>query len=165
MRTWLPFRSTPLAAFLTAVLLTTGVAMATTGATPLAHPPRFEVTAAQAAPYLGRFVLAKPHRSHLISGAYIGGYNDRGYVEGGLSIYTYDHRGEKVDWVGRTYEYHYIRGGMTIDVISAANEEIFARLRLRVGRHGHLVGFLRELLPVPRRPAPVVFVPARRHSG
>jgi hypothetical protein len=136
---------------------------ATTGTTPLAHPPRFRVTKAQVAPYLGHFVLAKQRSSRrLISGAYVGGHNDRGYVEGGLAVYTYGPEGREVSWVGRTYEYHHTPDGMTIDVISAANEEIFARLHLRVGRRGLLTGTLRELLPVPRSPSAITLRPAAR---
>jgi hypothetical protein len=139
----------------------TGEAGATTGTTPLAHPPRYKVTRAQVAPYLGRFVLAKQRSSRrLVSAAYLGGHNDRGYVEGGLAVYTYDPSGQEVSWVGRTYEYHPTAAGMTIDVISAANEQIFARLKLRPGRHGLLTGTLRELLPVPRPAAAITFRPA-----
>jgi hypothetical protein len=138
-----------------------GAAGATTGTTPLAHPPRFRVSKAQIAPYLGRFVLAKQRSSkRLISAAYLGGHNDRGYVEGGLAVYTYGPGGQEVSWVGRTYEYHHTAAGMTIDVISAANEEIFARLRLRPTRGGLLTGTLRELLPVPRPATPITFRPA-----
>jgi hypothetical protein len=138
-----------------------GKAGATTGTTPLAHPPRFPVSKAQVAPYLGRFVLAKRRSSRrLISAAYIGGHNDRGYVEGGLAVYTYGPGGEEASWVGRTYEYHHTATGMTIDVISSANESIFARLHLRVARHGLLTGTLRELLPVPRAAVPITLRPA-----
>jgi hypothetical protein len=138
-----------------------GAADATTGTTPLAHPPRFRVSKAQVAPYLGRFVLAKQRSSkRLISAAYLGGHNDRGYVEGGLAVYTYGPGGQEVSWVGRTYEYHHTATGMTIDVISAANEEIFARLRLRPARGGLLTGTLRELLPVPRPATPITLRPA-----
>ncbi len=135
-----------------------GEAGATTGTTPLAHPPRFEVTKAQAKPYLGHFVLAG-RQGRLISAAYIGGYNERGYVEGGLALYTYNLKGREVSWVGRTYEYHHTSKGMTIDVISAANEQIFARLHLHVARAGRLSGTLRELLPVPRKPVPITLRP------
>jgi hypothetical protein len=155
-------RSAPVAILVALALGPLSAARATTGATPLAHPPRFDVTKAQAAPFLGHFVLAKRPRSRLVSGAYVAGFNENGYVEGSLAIYTYNRRGTEVSWVGRTYEYHYTRGGMTIDVISAANEQIFARLRLRSGRHGRLVGALRELLPVPRKAIPIVFRPAPR---
>jgi hypothetical protein len=132
---------------------------ATTGTTPLAHPPRFGVTKSQAVPFLGHFKLVKRPKSRLISGAYVAWYNDNGYVEGGLAVYTYGPGGREISWVGRTYEYHQTNRGMTIDVISAANEQIFARLRLRAGRHGRLTGWLRELLPVPRRPTPIILRP------
>lgn len=150
-----------LAVVVVLLLALTGVAGATTGTTPLAHPPRYRVTRAQIGPYLGRFVLAKQRSSRrLISAAYLGGHNDRGYVEGGLAVYTYGAGGQEVSWVGRTYEYHHTASGMTIDVISAANEQIFARMKLRPGRHGMLTGTLRELLPVPRPAAPITFRPA-----
>jgi hypothetical protein len=139
----------------------TGVAGATTGTTPLAKPPRFRVTKSQVAPYLGRFVLAKQRSSRkLVSAAYVGGHNDRGFVEGGLAIYTYGPGGREVSWVGRTYEYHHTSDGMKIDVISADNEEIFARLKLRVGSAGSLTGTLRELLPVPKKPVAITLRPA-----
>jgi len=137
-----------------------GEAGATTGTTPLAHPPRFKVTKAEVKPYLGHFVLAHRNQGRLINAAYIGGYNDRGYVEGGLAVYTYDKSGQEVSWVGRTYEYHHTRRGMTIDVISASNEQIFARLHLRTGPGRRLRGTLTELLPTPRKPTPITLRPA-----
>jgi hypothetical protein len=138
-----------------------GVAGATTGTTPLAKPPRFRVTKAQVAPYLGRFVLAKQRSSRqLVSAAYVGGHNDRGYVEGGLAVYAYGPGGREVSWVGRTYEYHHTGDGMKIDVISADNEEIFARLKLRATSGGRLTGTLRELLPVPKKPVAITLRPA-----
>lgn len=151
------------AVVVTVVLLSSlvGEAGATTGTTPLAKPPRFKVTKAQVAPYLGRFVLAKQRSSRqLISAAYVGGHNDRGYVEGGLAVYTYDSAGRETSWVGRTYEYHHTSEGMTIDVISPNNEQIFARLKLRAAGHGRLTGTLREILPVPKKPRPITLRPA-----
>lgn len=148
-----------MAALVLSLLVGVGEATATTGTTPLAHPPRYRVTKAQVKPYLGHFTLGRRGQGRIISAAYIGGYNDRGFVEGGLAIYTYDTTGHEVSWVGRTYEYHHTRAGMTIDVISAANEQIFARLRLHVVRGGRLSGTLRELLPVPRKAIPITLRP------
>jgi hypothetical protein len=129
------------------------VALATTGPTPLAHPPRFTVTKRQARPYLGRFRLIRPSDRNLISGAYIGGRNERGYVEGAIEIYHYEAAGRKTILLGRTYEYHAVGRGMVIDVISPANQVILARLRLHPIAHGRLTGHLTSLVPPgpPRR--------------
>ena len=81
-------------------------ARATTGATPLAKPPRCNVTRHQARPYLGRFKLAAPRGRQLISAAYAAEINENGYLEGTLVVYTYDEAGRETNWVGRTYEYH-----------------------------------------------------------
>jgi hypothetical protein len=131
---------------------------ATTGPTPLAFPPRFKVTKAQAAPYMGRFRLAKPLGPKLITGAYVGGYNERGFVEGNLVVYGYDAEGRESSWLGRTYEYHAVGRRMIIDVISPVNEEIFARMNLRPTRHGRLTGFLKMLIP-PGTPQKISFAP------
>lgn len=131
---------------------------ATTGPTPLAFPPRFKVTTAQAAPYMGRFKLARPLGPKLITGAYVGGYNERGFVEGNLVVYGYDAEGRESSWLGRTYEYHYVAGKMIIDVISPVNEEIFARMRLRPARRGRLTGFLKMLIP-PGAPQKISLAP------
>jgi hypothetical protein len=133
---------------LAAIAIGPSPAGATTGPTPLAYPPRFKITNAQAAPYLGHFKLAKPLGKQLISGAYVGGHNDKGFVEGNLVVYDYDAEGRESSWLGRTYEYHAVGGGeMVIDVISPANEEIFARMRLHPARGGRLTGSLKMRIP------------------
>lgn len=130
-----------------------GSAVATTGPTPLTKPPLWNLTKRQARPYIGRFKLARPHGRQLINAAYAATINTYGYLEGTLVVYTYDEAGRETSWVARTYEYH-PKGGtkMAIDVISPANESIFARLHLKVGPRGSLTGILE-----PRKPplAPV----------
>jgi hypothetical protein len=128
---------------------------ATTGATPLAKPPRWNVTRHQARPFLGRFGLAAPRGRQLISAAYAAEINENGYLEGTLVVYTYDEAGRETSWVGRTYEYHAVAPGrMTIDVIAPANENIFARLHLRTLPGGRLTGRLESIRPplAPVRP-------------
>jgi hypothetical protein len=128
---------------------------ATTGATPLAKPPRWTVTKRQAKPFLGRFRLAAPRGKQLISAAYAAEINENGYLEGTLVVYTYDEAGRETSWVGRTYEYHPIAPGrMTVDVIAPANENIFARLHLRALPGGRLTGRLESIRPplAPVRP-------------
>ena len=134
-------------------------AEATTGPTPLAHPPRFKVSDAQAAPYLGRFKLVRPLGKELISGAYIAGRNERGFVEGTIEVYHYEAAGRETILLGRTYEYHAVGGRMTIDVISAANQVILARMHLRPFGRGKLAGTLRSLVP-PRPPQRITMAPA-----
>jgi len=123
-------------------------AIATTGPTPLTKPPRWNVTKREARPYVGRFKLAGPHGKQLINAAYAAAFNTYGYLEGTLVVYTYDEAGRETSWVARTYEYH-SKGAtkMAIDVISPANESIFARLHLKVGAHGRLTGILEPLKP------------------
>jgi hypothetical protein len=128
---------------------------ATTGATPLAKPPLWNVTRHQARPFLGRFRLAAPRGRQLISAAYAAEINENGYLEGSLVVYTYDEAGRETSWVGRTYEYHPIAPGrMTVDVIAPANENIFARLHLRAIAGGRLTGRLESIRPplAPVRP-------------
>lgn len=138
----------PLASVLLMALLGTSGAGATTGATPLAKPPRWNVTRHQARPFLGRFRLAAPRGRQLISAAYAAEINENGYLEGSLVVYTYDEAGRETSWVGRTYEYHPIAPGrMTIDVIAPANENIFARLHLRALAGGRLTGRLESIRP------------------
>ena len=134
------------------------IARATTGPTPLAFPPRFKVTKAEAAPYLGRFKLAQPLGRKLIAGAYLGGHNDKGFVEGNMVVYAYDAEGRESSWLGRTYEYHAVGDEMIIDVISQANEEIFARLRLHPIRGGRLTGSLKMRIP-PGPPQRITLAP------
>ncbi|HVW46524.1 MAG TPA: hypothetical protein VHA76_05690 [Solirubrobacterales bacterium] len=136
-------------------------ALATTGPTPLAHPPRFNVTRSQAAPYLGRFKLAPPLGRELISGAYVAGYNERGFVEGTMEIYRYDAAGRPAVLLGRTYEYHAIGGAMVIDLISPENQVILGRLKLRPAAGGRLTGTVRSLLP-PRPPRRITLAPVAR---
>jgi hypothetical protein len=147
--------------FLLLTLVVPG-ARATTGATPLAKPPRWNVTRHQARPFLGRFTLAAPRGRQLITAAYAAEINENGYLEGTLVVYTYDEAGRETSWVGRTYEYHSIAPGrMTIDVIAPANENIFARLHLRVLAGGRLTGRLESIRPplAPVRPQRITLRP------
>ncbi len=134
-------------------------AVATTGPTPLAHPPRFDVTKAEAAPYLGRFTLVKPHSQQLINGAYVAGYNERGFVEGTIVLYTYNAEGRETSLLGRTYEYHSVGDTMTIDIISPDNQAILARMKLHVAGGGKLTGELTSLMPAGK-PEPMTLGPA-----
>jgi hypothetical protein len=139
-------------------------AVATTGPTPLTKPPRWKVSKREARPYIGRFKLARPHGRQLISVGYAASINSYGYLEGTIAVYTYDRAGRETSWVARTYEYHPLGGTrMAIDVISPANESIFARLRLRVGARGNLTGILEPLKPpyAPIRPQRITLRRAR----
>jgi hypothetical protein len=139
---------------LLALLGAAGVS-ATTGPTPLTKPPLWSVTKRQARPFIGRFKLAAPRGKQLINAAYAADINEYGYLEGTLVVYTYDEAGRETSWVARTYEYHPKGPGkMAIDVISPANENIFARLHLRVIAGGRLTGILEPLKPplAPVRP-------------
>lgn len=123
-------------------------AIATTGPTPLAKPPLWNLTKRQARPFVGRFKLAAPHGRQLINAAYAAQVNEYGYLEGTLVVYTYDEEGRETSWVARTYEYHPKGGGkMAVDVISPTNENIFARLHLQVRRGHRLTGTLEPLRP------------------
>ena len=96
----------------------------------------------------------------MISAAYAAEINENGYLEGTLVVYTYDESGRETSWVGRTYEYHPVAPGrMTIDVIAPANENIFARLRLRALPGGRLTGRLESIRPplAPVRPQRITF--------
>jgi hypothetical protein len=118
----------------------------TTGATPLAKPPLWNVTRRQARPFVGRFKLAAPHGRQLINAAYAAEINEYGYLEGSLVVYTYDRSGRETDWIARTYEYHPKGPGrMAVDVIGPAIQNVLGRLYLRVGHHGRLTGILEPL--------------------
>jgi hypothetical protein len=153
-----------IAAAALAVLLVAspGTSLATTGPTPLAHPPRFQVSRAEAAPFLGRFRLAHPYDRSLISGAYIAGHNERGFVEGALEVYHYDAAGHVSVILGRTYEYHSIGRRMVIDVISPANQAILARMTLHPAAGGKLKGKLKSLQPAGP-PRQITLAPAPKH--
>jgi hypothetical protein len=129
-------------------LAPTPVATATTGPTPLANPPLWEVTKRQASPFIGRFRLAAPHGRRLIGGAYVARFNEYGYLQGSLALYLHGAGGRETSWVGATYEYHPVgRGQMVVDVVSPDNDAIFARMRLAVRRGGRLTGTLVQLQP------------------
>lgn len=143
-------------------LIAPQVGEATTGAHPLANPPRYHVSRAEARPYSGRFVLAAPHSQTLRSAAYVARFNEFGYFEGSLVVYGYNKSGQTDSWVGTTYEYHPRGSGrMTIDVISPNNQVIFARMKLRVGKGGKLGGKLFQLIP----PGPTQAISLRRLGG
>jgi hypothetical protein len=134
-------------ALLVALLWAPGVD-ATTGPTPLTKPPLWTLSKRQARPFIGRFKLAAPRGKQLINAAYAAEINEYGYLEGTLVVYTYDEAGRETSWVARTYEYHPKGPGkMAIDVISPANENIFARLHLRVIAGGKLTGTLEPIRP------------------
>lgn len=132
---------------------------ATTGAHPLANPPRFHVSRAEARPYIGRFELTAPHGHLLRTAAYVARFNEFGYLEGTIVVYAYTRSGRTTSWVGTTYEYHPRgHGRMTVDVISPNNQVIFARMKLRVGHNGRLGGRLYQLVP----PGPTQTISLRR---
>jgi hypothetical protein len=148
-----------ISAAVVAILAVPPSADATTGAHPLANPPRYHVSRAEARPYIGRFELSAPHSRSLRSAAYIAKFNEFGYLEGSLVVYAYNRFGRTESWVGSTYEYHPRGDGrMTVDVISPNNQVIFARMRLRVGRGGKLSGKLFQLIP----PGPTQQISLRR---
>jgi hypothetical protein len=114
----------------------------------LAHPPRWHVTKRQATPFVGRFKLVAPRGRRLISGAYVAGLNEYGYLQGSLALYLYGAEGRETNWVGATYEYHPVgRGRMLVDVVSPNNQTVFARMRLAVRRGHRLSGTLVQLQP------------------
>jgi len=89
-----------------------------------------------------------PHGRRLISGAYVAGFNEYGYLQGSLALYLYSAGGHEINWVGATYEYHPIgRRRMLVDVVSPDNQEVFARMRLAVRRGQRLTGTLVQLQP------------------
>jgi hypothetical protein len=150
------------AALATAALIAPSVGSATTGAHPLANPPRFHVSHAEARPYIGRFQLAAPHSKTLRSAAYVARFNQFGYLEGTIVVYGYNKAGQTESWVGTTYEYHPRGSGrMTVDVISPNNQVIFARMKLRIGQGGKLSGRLFQLIP----PGPTQAISLRRLRG
>jgi hypothetical protein len=135
-------------ALVAAALLGPASGGATTGAHPLANPPKYHVTKAEARPYIGRFQLSRPHGKNLMSAAYVARFNEFGYLEGSLVVYAYTKSGRTTSWVGTTYEYHPRGNGrMVVDVISPNNQVIFARMRLRAGKGGRLTGELLQLRP------------------
>jgi hypothetical protein len=143
-------------------LIAAPVGDATTGAHPLANPPRYHVSRAEARPYIGRFVLAAPHSKTLRSAAYIARFNQFGYLAGSIVVYAYNQAGRVESWVGTTYEYHPRgKGRMTVDVISPNNQVIFARMKLRVGKGGKLGGKLFQLIP----PGPTQTISLRPSHG
>jgi hypothetical protein len=112
----------------------------------LAHPPKYKVTRRQARPFMGRFKVVAPHGRRLISGAYVAGLNEYGYLQGSLALYLYGAGGREISWVGATYEYHPVgRGRMIVDVVSPDNDQIFARMHLAVRRGQRLTGTLVQL--------------------
>jgi hypothetical protein len=127
--------------------LSPALSSATTGAHPLANPPRYPITRAQAAPYIGHFQLADPHDPQLVTAAYVARFNEFGYLEGSIVVYTYGANGQETSWIGTTYEYHTVGDTTTIDVISPDNQVIFARLELRPTTGGKLTGELIQVLP------------------
>jgi hypothetical protein len=151
-----------LAAALAAALAIPATGDATTGAHPLANPPRYRVSHAEAHPYIGRFALSVPHGKALRSAAYVARFNEFGFLEGTLVVYAYTGSGQTTSWVGTTYEYRPRGGGrMTVDVISPNNQVIFARMKLRVGRGGKLSGKLFQLIP----PGPTEAISLKRLRG
>lgn len=136
------------AALIAVALIAPASGEATTGAHPLANPPKYHVTKAEARPYIGRFQLSRPHGKGLMSAAYVARFNEFGYLEGSLVVYAYTKSGQTTSWVGTTYEYHPRGDGrMIVDVISPNNQVIFARMKLRTGKGGRLTGKLLQLRP------------------
>lgn len=155
-----------LAAAAGALALGAGSAAGTTGAHPLASPPRYPLSREQGAPYVGHFQLADPHDLQLVTAAYVAEFEQRGFLEGSLVVYTYDAEGKEVSWIGTTYEYHAVDGGMTIDVVSPNNQVIFGRLKLRTAPGGELTGSFRQLMPEPEKPQQITLAPvAAPESG
>lgn len=117
-------------------------AQATTGNAPLAHPPVYKVTRKQGAPYVGSFKLVRPHAVKVSKAAYVARYNEFGFLEGSLVVYSYDSAGTLTSWVARTYEYHVVGGRMEIDLIAPVNQLIIGHLVLHKNAKRELVGQL-----------------------
>jgi hypothetical protein len=105
-------------------------ASATTGPTALNQPPRFNVSAAQAKPFLGTFKLTHAH-GKLISSTIKTAHNSHGYLQGTISVYQY-YQGQPSSFVATLYDYRYQSGQMRADVWSPGqNSTLLGRLRLR----------------------------------
>ena len=72
-------------------------------------------------------------------------------------MYQYDRSGQESSWVAVTYEYHYVKGQMEVDLWSSDDAVLLGRLVLRSEPDRRLVGELTQGVssqPVAYSPAP-----------
>jgi hypothetical protein len=107
-----------------------GTASATTGPDALSRPPTFNVTAAQAKPFLGTYSLTHG-RGKIISSTIKNAYNGYGYLQGNISVYEY-FQGRPTSFVATLYEYRYRSGQMRADLWSPdLGSALLGRVTLR----------------------------------
>ena len=105
-------------------------ASATTGPNALSRPPTFNVTAAQAKPFLGTYSLTHGH-GKIISSTIKTAYNGYGYLQGNISVYEY-FQGRPTSFVATLYEYRYRSGEMRADLWSPdLGSALLGRVTLR----------------------------------
>lgn len=145
-----------------AALIGATTALATTGPTPVAFPPKYKISKRQARPLIGVYKMRGRTR-RLISAGLAQRFNEAGYFQGSLAVYQYNKRGMESSWVGTTYEYHVVHGKVHIDVFSPNGQgtPLLARMVLRA--HGkRLTGVLRQIHPHISAPERISFVRVRR---
>lgn len=143
-------------------------AEATTGENPLEDLPIYDVTPAQARPFVGGFTLVspRPHRGGLISASLSTRYivNVRHFgptgvsvLEGEMQLRAYEATGRASISTATLYEYRYRRGVMRIDLWSPSGSTLLGRLRLRAQDKGRVLAGTLELLAPARS--------KRKHGG
>ncbi len=137
-------------------------ALATTGPTPLAFPPKYKISKREATPLIGVYKM-RGHTKRLISAGLAQGFSEAGYFQGSLEVYQYDKRGLESCWVGTTYEYHVVNGKVHVDVFSPNGQgtPLLARMILKA-RGKTLTGIIHQVHPLIPKPEPITFVRVRR---
>ena len=133
-----------------AALLFGGVAVgvpghvsATTGPTQFLPSPKFKVSNALEAQFVGQYILKSVASQSRLSGGALGVEvdDDNGSLVGVAQFYGYDAQGQQTVWVATMYNFHQTKSGQVdIDLVGPSGKPLLGRLAVKRGTSGDLVG-------------------------
>jgi hypothetical protein len=120
-----------------------GHVSATTGPTQFLPPPKFKVSNALEAKFIGQYILKSVAPQARLSGGAIGVEvdDDNGSLVGVAQFYGYDAQGQQTVWVATMYNFHELKSGqVAIDLVGPAGKPLLGRLYVTRNSAGDLAG-------------------------
>jgi hypothetical protein len=120
-----------------------GHVSATTGPTQFLPAPKFKVSNALEAEFVGQYILKSVAPQSRLSGGALGVEvdDDNGSLVGVAQFYGYDAQGQQTVWVATMYNFHEMKSGqVTIDLVGPSGKPLLGRLLVKRSTTGDLLG-------------------------
>jgi hypothetical protein len=108
-----------------------GHVSATTGPTQFLPAPKFKVSNALEAQFVGQYILKSVAPASRLSGGALGVEvdDDNGALVGVAQFYGYDAQGQQTVWVATMYDFHLVKAGeIDIDLVGPSGKPLLGRL-------------------------------------